>query len=114
DGQNVKVEFQRLAVDVKEASFRLFRQDNRDEILAAHGVPPYRAGIAETGSLGGSTAVESTEIYKMSVIEPRQSILENLFNRYILRSAFDVTDWRWKLAEIDTRDERHDLDILSD
>lgn len=112
DGQEVKVEFHRLAVDIKEASFRLYRQDNRDEVLAAHGVPPYRAGITEVGSLGQNVATETTEIYKMSVIEPRQNMIEDLFNRYIVRGAFEVTDWRFKLAEIDTRDERHDLDML--
>lgn len=110
---DVRVEFKPLSVDVKEASFRLYRADNRDEVLAAHGVPPYRCGIAETGSLGGSTAIESTEIYKMSVIEPRQETLENLINRYIVRDGFEVTDWRFKFAEIDTSDEEHDLVILT-
>jgi len=43
EGQGeVNIEFKPLSTEVKEASFRLFRQDNRDEILAAHGVPPYR------------------------------------------------------------------------
>jgi PBSX family phage portal protein len=64
DGPAVEFQFEKLAVDVGEASFRLYRLDNRDEVLAAHGVPPYRMGIAETGSLGGSTAVESTESIK--------------------------------------------------
>lgn len=111
-GQEVKIEFKPLAVDIKEASFRLYRADNRDEILAAHAVPPYRAGIAEVGALGGSTARESTEIYKRSVIEPRQTIIEHLFNRYILAGAFDVTDWRFKLAEIDTRDQAQAAALL--
>lgn len=112
DGQNVKVEFVPLAVQIKEVSFRLYRQDNRDEILAAHGVPPYRAGIAETGSLGGSTAQESTEIYKTSVIEPRQTVLEDLINRYIIQGAFDITDWLFRLANIDNDDEMHEADLL--
>lgn len=112
DGQQVKVEFVRLAVDIKEASFRLYRQDNRDEVLAAHGVPPYRAGITEVGALGQNVATETTEIYKMSVIEPRQKTLEDLINRYIVRGAFGVKNWRFRLAEIDTRDEQHELDML--
>lgn len=111
-GTDVKVDFQPLAMEVKEASFRMYRMDNRDEILAAHGVPPYRAGIAETGSLGGSTAEESTEIYKRSVIEPRQSLIEHYFNRYIVRGAFGVTTKEFRLSRLDTSDEQHDMSML--
>jgi PBSX family phage portal protein len=111
DGE-VKVTFERLSVDVKEASFRLYRADNRDEILSAHGVDPYRAGIAEAGSLGGNTAHEQAKIYKQSVIEPRQQMIESLINRYVIRSMSE--HWRWELEAIDTVDERHELDMLRD
>lgn len=114
---DVKIEFKPLAVEVKEASFRLYRSDNRDEVLAAHGVPPYRMGIAETGSLGGSTAKESTEIYKRSIIEPRQEIIEGLINKFILGKGSDlymkIKDYKWELAEIDTSDEAHDIDSIA-
>ena len=109
----VNIEFKPLSIEVKEASFRLYRQDNRDEILAAHGVPPYRMGIAETGSLGGSTAQESTEIYKSSIINPRQEIIETLINRYIIWGAYEANDWQFKFLEIDTSDEAHDLVIVT-
>lgn len=105
---DVTVQFQKLNVEVKEASFRLYRQDNRDEVMAAHAVPPYRAGIAETGSLGGSTAKESTEIYKASVIQPRQEMLERRIDRFIIRQGLRVMNWRFKFNEIDTADEAHD------
>ena len=111
--EEVKIEFKALSTEVKEASFRLYRNDNRDEILSAHGMPPYRIGVNETGSLGGSTAIESTEIYKMSVIEPRQEMLEAAINRYIVWGAFKVDDWEFKLAEIDTTDEKADLEIIA-
>ncbi len=110
--EEVKVDFEPLAVETKEASFRLYRKDNRDEVLSAHGVPPYRVGVAETGNLGGTTAAEATEIYKRSVIEPRQETLETILNRHIILEAFDIKDWRYEFAEIDTADEAHDLDVL--
>jgi len=117
DSQNdVKINFQPLAVEVKEASFRLYRTDNRDEVLASHGVPPYRMGIAETGSLGGDTAVETTEIYKRSIIQPRQEVLEALFNLHIIGQHEDIglgiDDYTWELGEIDTTDEAHDVDMV--
>lgn len=107
----VKIQFKPLSVDVKDASFRLYRKDNRDEIIAAHGVPPYRMGISETGSLGGSTAEESTKIYKNSVVNPRQEILEALINQWIIRHewGFHTEDWIFKFREIDLEDERHDM-----
>ncbi len=108
-GGDVEIKFEPLSVDTKEASFRLYRKDNRDEVLSAHAVPPYRAGIAETGSLGGNVAEESTEIYKTSVIEPRQEMLESAINLYITQLGFNIYDWEFKLGSIDNSDELHDL-----
>ena len=108
----VKFEFQALSTDIKEASFRMFRQDNRDEILSAHGVPPYRAGITVEGQLGGSSASESTEIYKQSVVKQKQEMLESRINRFILQDGLGITDWRFKFREIDTRDEDKEIERL--
>lgn len=103
-GDPIKFDFQALSTDVKEASFRMFRQDNRDEILSAHGVPPYRAGITVEGQMGGSSAEESTEIYKQSIIKPRQEMLESRIDRFLLHEGLEITDWCFRFAEIDTRD----------
>lgn len=107
--KQVEVKFEKLSAEVKEASFRLFRMDNRDEVLAAHGVPPYRMGIAETGSLGGNVARESTEIYKRSIIEPRQEELENFINQLIY-DEFGITDWKFKFKNIDWEDEKAEME----
>ncbi len=109
----VKVDFQALSVETKDASFRLFRKDNRDEVISAHGVPPYRAAIAEEGSLGGSFAKEATEIYKRSIVEPRQETLEALVNKFIITEGFEAQDWTFQFKEIDTSDEKHDLEVLN-
>ncbi|MDZ5782101.1 phage portal protein [Marinococcus luteus] len=98
----IKFDFQALSTDTKEASFRMFRQDNRDEILSAHGVPPYRAGIVVEGQLGGSSAQETTEIYKQSVIAPKQERFEDVMNRVLDEAG--VTEWQFRLNQIDTRD----------
>lgn len=116
NGGEVKIDFKALAVDVKDASFRLYRRDNRDEVISSHGVPPYRLGIAEDGSLGGSTAEESTEIYKSSIINPRQEVIEALFNQNLIwaESGFNTKDWEFKFREIDTTDEEHDMKMARD
>lgn len=110
EGNQVQFKFDKLNVDVKEASFRLFRQDNRDEVLTAHGVPPYRAGIAEVGSLGQNVAGATTEIYKDSIIGPRQRMLEWHINQYIL-APLGVTEWQFEFEEIDTADEGHQANM---
>ena len=116
NGGEVKIDFKALAVDVKDASFRLYRRDNRDEVISSHGVPPYRLGIAEDGSLGGSTAEESTEIYKSSIINPRQEVIEALFNQNLIwaEDGFNTKDWEFKFREIDTSDEEHDMKMAKD
>lgn len=106
---DVEVTVERLTPDMKDASFRLYRQDNALEICIAHRVPPYRIGWPITGSLGGSTAKEMTEIYKRSVVEPGQEILEHRINNQLL-SHFKNNEWKWKLNDIDVSDEMADLD----
>lgn len=108
----IKFEFHKLNTEIKDASFRTYRHDNRDEVLSAHGVPPYRAGIVVEGSLGGSTAKESTEIYKQSIIKPKQEILESRLNRFILQDGLGVTDWKIKFRELDTRDEDKEIERI--
>jgi PBSX family phage portal protein len=112
DGE-VKVEFKPLATDVKEASFRMYRVDNRDEVVTAHGVPPYRIGVMVAGQMAGNMAIEATEIYKSSVLEPRQLSIENMINKLIIRDGFGVEDWKFELAEIDTKDEKHESEFLT-
>jgi len=107
----VNIEFKPLAVEIKEASFRLYRKDNRDEIIVAHGVPSYRIGLVETGSLGGSTAVESNRIYRDSVIAPRKQRLASLINVYIINAGFGVKDVTFSFNDLDLAEETHEKDV---
>ena len=40
-------------------------------------------------------------------------MLEAAINRYIVWGAFQASDWEFKLANIDTSDEKADLEVLS-
>ena len=104
DGPPVEFKFERLSTETKEASFSVFRGQNRDEILSAHGVPPYRAGIVSEGQMGGSSAEETTEIYKQSIVNPRKRRVEDRLTRVLLRDGLGTEDWRINLGELDTRD----------
>lgn len=111
--QSVKVEIKPLSIETKEGSFTIYRRDNRDEIMTAHGVNPYRVGIAEVGSLSGTTANQADDIYSESILNPRQATIEHLINKHIVWGGFEAFDWRFKLVEVDTSDEAHDIDMVS-
>jgi len=105
-----KVRFEKLSTDVKDASFRLYKQDNALELCIAHGVPPYRIGWPIIGSLGGSTAEEMTEIYNDSVVQPRQETWEQRLTRALLGpKGLNLPDVILKAAELDTRNEARDV-----
>lgn len=106
----ITVKFEPLSVDVKEASFRLLRQDNVGEILTAHRVPAYRLGVLIVGALGQNVAEETTEIYKDNVIEPIQQMLEDMFNMLIVQKEFGVANWVFRFNDIDLSDEILELD----
>lgn len=105
---NVQIELKPLSIETKEASFRLFRKDNRDEILSAHRVPAYRIGINETGALGGSNSDKADQIYKTSTVEPiREDDAADL--NHLIQEGFGITGWEFAVTEIDNRDYAADL-----
>jgi len=88
-----------LATEVKEASFRLYRQDLKENVLMAYSMPPERIGIRIVGKLGGNVAEEATKIYVQSVIEPLQEDLEDIINEKLLAYAI----YKFKYNDIDIR-----------
>lgn len=110
-GGEITIKVEPLSTDIKEASFRLYRVDNRNEVITAHAIPPYRMGIYETGSLAGNLGAESTKIYYTSVILPRQEVYNNIMNLFIL-PTLEITDWKWTLNSIDLEDIDKDIDRI--
>ena len=100
-----KIEFQKLSVDVKDGSFRVYSQLLRDEVLACYSMPPYRIGINVVGSLGGTNIQESTVIYNQAVVEPLQNRIERIINQLIIRQGLQVEAYNFKLKNMDTRNE---------
>lgn len=115
-GAEVKVQFEKLTVDVRESSFRLYREANRDEIITANKTDPYRIGVLHKGSLGGNLGKESKENYKVSVVLPNQRLLEAYINIYIIKAetGFNIQDWKIKLVSLDTTDEAHEMTLSKD
>lgn len=99
---NVKVRIEKLS-DIKDGSFRLLRQDNRDEIVSAHGVPPRLAGIVVSGSMGGSgEAAGQMQIFKETELNPKQATLERFINNLFIREFGQDPGFKLKPMDITT------------
>jgi PBSX family phage portal protein len=105
------IKFERLSVETKEASFRVYKKDNRQDILAAHRVPPYRVGIIEQGQLGGNAAPETDSIYLESVINPRQEEWMWVINQLIIAEGFQITKWVLEFDDINVANKKSDSEI---
>jgi PBSX family phage portal protein len=106
-----KVTFQQLtSTSAREGSFRLLRTDSRDEILHAHGVPPQKVGIVETGKLGGNLASEQIEEYKASIVEPGQQKVATRLTR-VIQVGFGVAGLAFEFEAYDTDDRKRNAEI---
>lgn len=98
-----KITFEQLTGDnAKEGSFRLLRQDCRDEVLHAHGVPPQKVGISQPGRLGTSND-EQNQNYKNSIVTPGRTKLLTPFKR-ILQERFPDSKFALEFEPYDTDD----------
>lgn len=85
--QDATVKFERLMADFKDMPFDKLSQVTREEILAAHGVPPRLVGIVTAGALGGGDEARSQlNNFVATKIRPRCKYLERRVKR-ILRDA---------------------------
>ena len=103
--EGAKFQWQQLSVDVKEGSFRLYRQWLQDDILIAYKMPGERIGIRhQIGKLGGgNVAEEATKVYVESVVEPIQTDIENIINRLIIEQGLNCHKYVFKLNTLDIR-----------
>jgi capsid portal protein len=99
-----EVEWKPLIVEIKEGHFKLYFKQLRDEVLVCYRMPPYRIGIAETGSLGGGTSAESTPIYVGSVVNPLKNIINFIMSEKIIAEGLSCESYWFKLGELDIRD----------
>jgi PBSX family phage portal protein len=97
---NCKFQYQKMGVEVKESSFKLYEKTRREDILIAYSMPAQRIGITPSvGKLGGNVAAEQTTIYVQGVVEPLQLDLEEIINE-----LFQSETYEFKFKDIDTRD----------
>lgn len=102
-GGEVNVEITPLNNDVKEASFRLLREDNKKDICAAHGMSSDIIGTTQVGSLGGSTLETDINSFISDKIKPIQTLFCNAINPSI-RERWETSELQFKLLNGRTED----------
>ncbi len=98
--EGVKVTIEKITPVVNEGSFRLYHEQNQDEILQADGVPPTRAFLHKSGSFGRDQSRELNKNYKEAEIEPLQNTIEAQINIHIILAGFGFKDWVFKLKPL--------------
>ncbi len=85
--EDAKITFEKLTADLKDLPFEKLSQSSREEILAAHGVPPRLVGIVTAGALGGGSEMEGQMLSFVEMkVKPRMRYLENRV-KLLLRDA---------------------------
>lgn len=103
------IEIKTIGSEIKDASFRNLRGDNKAEVAAAHGVPPRLVGIMTAGSLGGdSEAKQQMQMFRDLVIAPRQTKLEFLLNHFIIEQGLGIKKWKIQFERFDINDAIND------
>lgn len=101
-----KVRFEKLTdSNAREGSFRLLRTDCRDEILHAHGVPPQKVGIVETGKLGGNLSSEQIREYQISIVGPGQETVTGSMDS-LIQGGFSIENLSFRFEPYDVEDRR--------
>lgn len=101
DGK-VEIKITPLSVRTEEGHFRMYRKDNRDEVIHSHQVDPSRLGIFDAGNLNGTNSDNTRKSYKYGTVAPLKADLEAMVNQ--LREELGVTSWEFKIVDVDPID----------
>ncbi|WP_323736267.1 hypothetical protein PXD04_10350 [Methanosphaera sp. ISO3-F5] len=100
----VKVDIVPLAVDVKEASFRGLREDNKKDLCGMMGVDVQLIGEVENGAMGNNAMDSLLLQHNDNKIKPTQSTITTPLSKLLLfenKTTFkhDISNVRFKLLD---------------
>lgn len=88
-----------------------YLDQRRDEILACYGVPPAKAGVIESGNIGGGTGEAQDRTFMVNTCQPIAELVLEALNWHLARLGFGVDGWRIKFRDVDMRDSKTVEDI---
>lgn len=102
----IEVSFQQLQSDGKDMSFEKLKELCRNEIVAAHGVPPRLLGIVTAGQLGGSSEIEwQLKQFKSGILRQRQNVYQSALKQFL------PDGWEIYFTELDVTDIKDDAEF---
>lgn len=97
EGKDARVRIEKLN-EAKDLSFEKLKGINRDDIVAAHNVPPRLVGIINNGSLGGQgELMGQLHAFNEICVKPKQEAIEEFFRELGVKielKSFDVTNFK--------------------
>jgi PBSX family phage portal protein len=103
--KGIELKIEKLFSEIKDSSFQKMREQNRDEIIAAHGVPPRIVGIMSAGNLGGTgEGYAQMKIFERLIVMPRQRRLTSFVNRNIVANVENSDLLRINFSGMDLSD----------
>lgn len=102
--KDAKIRFEKLG-EVEDLSFEKLKKVARDEIAAAHGLPPRLLGITESSALGGSGELMG-QLHQFNEIEIKPKI-------ELIESFFDSINIKLRLKPIDVTNFKDDGEIVT-
>lgn len=101
--RDMTANFQALDATQNDASFIQFKKLNREEIAAAHSVPPSEIGLWEDANKANSS--QQAKNYFLKVIRPYQAKDEAMMNR-ILKYGMGISDVVFKFKNVEYTDDQ--------
>jgi len=102
-----------LGSEIKDGSFRLYRRDNRDEIIVSHGIPPHRIQVYDSstaGTIAPGSLHNMDVIYHKTVVLPRQEKFLSIFN-FIIREGFKIHNKELEIEAFDLQVDKFNAEV---
>jgi len=111
-GLKEKLHIEKLERDNKDASYRGMRSDNREEIIAAHGLSPRLVGLESASRLGGGGEVrEQLKLINELIFIPRKKSLARVVNNLFL--GMGIEKWKIKFDNFEFANAAEDAQFYS-
>jgi len=102
-----EVKFEKLQADVQDMGFERLKEICRNEVVAAHGVPPRLLGIMSAGQLGGGGELQwQLKLFKEGLVAARQALYESALGQLLPEAGL-------RFKEMDVTDIKDDMQYFS-
>lgn len=100
DHPDVKIRIEKLDKESREVGYLMTREQNRDFILAAHGVASILLGAKTKGQLGGTTEIKDLfKIFNETIVKPEKRTLKAKLNN-LFKTKLGITKFYLEPKEL--------------